>query len=285
MNDSLDGTPGLIERCGDRLSAMERAQIRFIRGTFEPGVTNSTIRWLQRNVGATWIHLCTRHLRHIYGLERLPKLDLGQSYVLVCNHRSFFDMYVVTAELVRRGLQHRIAFPVRANFFYDSAAGFCVNGIMSFFAMYPPIFRDRKKLVANVASLEELSALLRRGGMLAGLHPEGTRKKDDDPYTFLPAQRGVGRVIYDARVPVIPVFINGLVNDLRVQVKSNFDRSGRRVIAVFGEPVPMDDLFARPSSPATDRAIADRAVQAISQLGTEERRIRAELGAAVLGQS
>lgn len=270
----MSSRPDLLQSCADRLSPIERTQIALIRRTFEPGTVNEVIRWCQRTIGASWIHHCTRHLREVHGLARLPQLDPRDSYVLVCNHRSFFDLYVVTAELVRRGLEHRIVFPVRSNFFYDSPLGFFVNGVMSFFAMYPPLFRERAKLPANPVSLDELAWMLRRGGMLAGIHPEGTRKLDEDPYTLLPAQRGVGRVIHEARVPVIPVFVNGLINDLRRQVTSNFDRSGERVIVVFGAPIAMDDLLALPSSPKTHRAIAERTVSAIADLGQEERRIR-----------
>jgi 1-acyl-sn-glycerol-3-phosphate acyltransferase len=274
-HEALLDRPDIIEAGGDRLGRIERYQIAFIRKTFDPGALNGTVRWLQRHVGSTWIHHFTKNLVHLHGLERLPPLDAKQSFVCVCNHRSFFDLYVVTAALVRRGLPHRIAFPVRANFFYDRALGFAVNGAMSFFAMYPPIFRERSKVSINVTSLSELAWLLRRGGTFAGVHPEGTRNLGDDPYTFLPAQRGVGRLIYEARVPVLPVFINGLVNDLARQVLSNFDGTGQPVHVVFGSPVSLDDLLGKARSPRVDRAIAERALEAISALGEEEKRIRA----------
>ena len=124
------------------------------------------VRWLQRHVGSTWIHLCTRHLRQVHGVERLPAMSPEQSYIVVSNHRSFFDLYVVIGHLVRRRLRHRIVFPVRAEFFYTGPLGLFVNGVMSFFAMYPPIFRDRQKLTLNSVSLRELSWMLRRGGMI-----------------------------------------------------------------------------------------------------------------------
>ena len=214
---------------------------------------------------------------NVYGIERLPKLEPNQSFLLVCNHRSFFDLYVVIGELVRRGLPQRIVFPVRANFFYTNPLGLFVNGVMSFFAMYPPIFREPKKAALNIASLDELTWLLRRGGVFAGLHPEGTRKKDDDPYTLLPAQRGVGRVIRDAGVPVIPVFINGLLNDLPEQIKSNFTRTGRKIVVVFGEPIDFGELMQAPSTPKVHQAIADRALEFVAALGREEQAHRAAL--------
>lgn len=275
--DPADERPDLIELGRNRLSWLEQRQIAFVRATFAPGIAERTVRFLQRTVGATWIHQFTKHLRHVYGLERLPRFDRRQSYVLVSNHRSFFDLYVVTGHLVHVGLRHRIVFPVRASFFYDSPLGLLVNGVMSFFAMYPPIFRDRKKAMLNPASLDELAWLLRRGGMFAGLHPEGTRNRGEDPYSFLPAQRGVGKIIHGARVPVIPVFINGLINRLPRQIASNFDGTGRKIVMVFGAPIDFEDLFEAPNLPRTHQAIADRTLQVIAELGREEQARRSEL--------
>ncbi len=272
--------PDLLRVAGDRLSRLERAQIRFVRETFEPGRRQGVIRWCQQHIGSTWIHHFTKHLRHVHGLERLPPLDPAQSFILVSNHRSFFDLYVITGDLVRRGLPHRIVFPVRSTFFYDSPAGLLVNGVMSFFAMYPPIFREKKQQALNLTSLDELTWLLRRGGVLAGLHPEGTRKQDDDPYTFLPAQPGVGKVIHAAQVPVIPVFVNGLINDLPRQVTSNYDGTGHPVFVVFGAPIDFSDLYARPGSVRVYKTAADRTMEVIGKLGQEEKRLRAELAAA-----
>ncbi len=270
--------PDLLEAGRARLSVLERFTIGFVRRSFEPGRVDRLIRTLQRLFGSTWIHHFTKNLRFVYGLERLPRLDRHQSYILVSNHRSFFDLYVVTGHLVRLGLKHRIVFPVRADFFYTNLLGLLVNGIMSFFAMYPPIFRQRKKLAINPESLAELAWLLRQGGFFCGLHPEGTRKKDEDPYTFLPAQRGIGRLIHEAKVPVIPVFINGLLpKDLPRQVASNFDGTGRKIVVVFGEPLDLEDLLAEAGSPKLHQAIADRTLEAIGKLGTEERTHRAAL--------
>jgi 1-acyl-sn-glycerol-3-phosphate acyltransferase len=270
--------PDIVESGAQRLSFFERFIIRFVRGTFRRGPVDHLIRSLQHSIGSTWIHHCTKNLRHMHGIERLPVLEMGQSYILVSNHRSFFDLYVIFGDLVRRGLEHRIVFPVRSTFFYDNPLGLFVNGVMSFFAMYPPLFRERKKLILNPIALDELSWLLRRGGMFCGIHPEGTRKKDDDPYTFLPAQRGVGRIIQGARVPVIPVFINGLINDLPRQVESNFDGSGRAIHVVFGAPIDFGSLLDEPPSARTEQRIADRTLEVIGQLGQEEKRLRAELG-------
>jgi 1-acyl-sn-glycerol-3-phosphate acyltransferase len=269
--------PDLVAVGASSLTPLEKAQIRVIRRSFEPGQVDQALRWCQRTIGARWIDACTRNLRHLHGLERLPELDPKKSFICVSNHRSFFDLYVITAMLVRRGMPHRMLFPVRSNFFYDSPAGFFVNGIMSFFAMYPPVFRERSRATLNIAGLDEVVWMARRGGAFIGLHPEGTRNKDGDPYALLPAQSGVGRIIRHAKVDVLPVFIHGLTNDIVEQVSSNAKKKGDPIIAVFGKPVDFGDLLEAPSSPRLYKRIADRTLEAIGALGAEERDIRARL--------
>ena len=271
--------PDLIEAGRESLSPIEKLQIRVIRRSFEPGTVDATLRWCQRNVGARWIDLCTRNLRHVYGLDRLPKLDPQKSYVCVCNHRSFFDLYVVTALLVLEGMPHRMLFPVRSNFFYDRPLGFAVNGVMSFFAMYPPVFRERQRAALNLAGMDEVAWLARRGGAFIGMHPEGMRNKDGDAYTFLPAQSGVGRIIRQADVEVIPVFINGLLNDIVEQVSSNAKGSGVPIVVCFGRPIDFGGLLQENPSPRLYKKIAERSIDAIRELGEEERGIRAGMKA------
>ena len=257
------------------LTRLERAQIRLVRASLRPGGLDRGIRLLQHTVGQWWINAATRRLLHVHHAERLPPWDPSGSVVCVCNHRSFFDLYMVTAHLVAQGLPHRILFPVKSSFFYDTPLGPFVNGIMSFFAMYPPIFRDPKRAALNLASLDEMASVLRRGGFFVGIHPEGTRKKDDDPYTFLPAQSGVGRVIRKARVPVIPVFVNGLLNDLVQQVRGGVLGNGPPIHVVFGEPIDFGGLLEAPESPRTFKKISEVCLERIGELGREEKVLRA----------
>jgi 1-acyl-sn-glycerol-3-phosphate acyltransferase len=275
----------LLQTMGEdaTLTRLERAQIRLVRASLRPGPLDRAVRAMQRSVGQWWIRAATSRLRHVHGLERLPAAwDPAGSVVCVANHRSFFDLYVVTAELVARGLPHRILFPVRSNFFYDHPLGPIVNGVMSFFAMYPPIFRDRRRAALNLAGLDELADLLRRGGFFVGMHPEGTRKKDDDAYTLLPAQGGVGRVIRKAGrgVPTIPVFVNGLGNRLVRQIVGGVTGKGEPIHIVFGAPIDFGSLLDAPESPRTSKAIAEACLDAIQRLGREEQRLRERTRAA-----
>lgn len=282
-DDSSSIQPGLsaaeaLQRAArGKVSRMEQFQLRAIRRTLEPGVVDSTLRWCQRTIGQQWITIATSKLHRIHHMERLEFLAPHRSFILVCNHRSFFDLYVLTAALLRWKLRHRIVFPVRSNFFYDTATGFFVNGVMSFFAMYPPLFRDKRLAPLNALGLEELAELLMQGETLVGIHPEGRRNPGDDPYELLPAKSGVGRLIHAARgVPVIPVFTNGLLpNNLPRQVMSNFDGSGIPIHSVFGTPIDFSDLLAEPPSPRLFTRLSERCLDEVRKLGQEEKALRA----------
>lgn len=277
VEDEDERRPALFSQAADRLTGIERFNIAFIRRTFSSRPLDALMRWCQRVPGTGWVDYCTRNLRHVYGLERLPPPGELKRFIIVSNHRSYFDLYVITMILFRAGLRRRVLFPVRANFFYDRLLGLAVNGIMSWFSMYPPIFRDRKKLALNHTAMSEIAWFLQNRDMGAGIHPEGTRNQGDDPYSLLPAQSGVGRVIHQARVAVLPVFINGLINNLPRQVASNFDGTGKDVVVVFGKPIDFGGLLDQPPTARTFKAIADQSMETIAQLGAEERAHRAEL--------
>jgi 1-acyl-sn-glycerol-3-phosphate acyltransferase len=267
----------LLRAAQGKVGRLEYLQMRAIRRTLQPGTLDDALRWCQRTIGQSWITLATGNLHRIHYIERLEPLAPHRSFILVCNHRSFFDLYALTAALLRWKLRHRIVFPVRSNFFYDTPAGFFVNGVMSFFAMYPPLFRDKRLAPLNALGLDELAKLLRAGETLVGIHPEGRRNPGDDPYELLPAKSGVGRLIHAARdVPVVPVFTNGLLpNNLPRQVKSNFDGTGIPIHSVFGHPIDFGGLLAEPASPRLYTRLAERCLDEVKKLGAEEKRLRA----------
>lgn len=277
------GESALLSLARGKVSRLEYLQMRAIRRTLDPGVLDVTLRFLQRTVGVFWITQATRHLHRVHHIERLEHLRPDKSFILVANHRSFFDLYVLTAALLRSGMRQRIVFPVRSNFFYDTPAGFLVNGAMSFFAMYPPLFRDKRRAALNALGLNELAELLMAGNTLCGIHPEGRRNPGDDPYELLPAQSGVGRLIHAARgVPVVPVFTHGLLpNDLPRQIKSNFDGTGTLIHSVFGEPIDFGGLRAEPPSLRLFSKLSETCLDAVRVLGQEEKALRSASDALV----
>jgi 1-acyl-sn-glycerol-3-phosphate acyltransferase len=271
-----DAAPGLLEAGAELLSPIEKQLIKFVQRTFYSPRWDRAVRVAQRRLGALWIERVMSNVRVVHGIERLPDFDPAKSYIVVSNHRSFFDLFVITGFLVYRDLlRHRILFPVRSKFFYDNALGLAVNGIACFFAMYPPVFRERKRAALNHATLDETTRLLRKGGFFVGLHPEGQRNLADDAYALLPARSGVGRVMHGCDAVVIPVFINGLCNDAAGQVLGNFNGKGDRVNVVFGNPLDCSELRAKKGCYSVYRALSSAALESIRVLGEEERAIRA----------
>jgi 1-acyl-sn-glycerol-3-phosphate acyltransferase len=85
----------------------------------------------------------------------------------------------------------------------------------------------------------------------------------------------VGRIIQGSRATVVPVFVNGLGNDLFRQVRGNFDRRGEKVAIVFGKPIDFGNLLEQESGLRTHRAISEKCMEAIAELGQEEKSLRA----------
>lgn len=233
--------------------------------------------WCQRVPGAGWVDICTRNIRHTYGQQRLPDFVETDNFVIVSNHRSYFDMFVITMELFRNGLRRRALFPVRSGFFYDNPVGWLVNGAMSFWSMYPPVFRDRKRTSLNKLGVSELERALSSTHACLGIHPEGTRGTTPDPYKLLPAKSGVGHIVHRTHKMVIPAFINGLGNNLPKQVRGNFNKRGEDVVVVFGEPIDFGTLLDEPAGTKTYRRIAQRCMDVVAELGEEEKQLRAAL--------
>jgi 1-acyl-sn-glycerol-3-phosphate acyltransferase len=200
---------------------------------------------------------------------------LTPGLLLVANHRSFFDMYTVSSVLFRRSHRKiRLFFPVRARFFYDNPLGWFVNLVMGWWAMYPPFFREQKeaeKREFDKFSMRRLVQLCSEGpGNVIGFHPEGKRNFGPDPYELLPAQPGIGKVIYSARPHVIPVFIAGLGNDLPKQIIGNWT-GGEKVRIWFGDELDLTDFYARVDRLRTHKELADFLMEKIAQLGDSDR--------------
>src|ERR1044071_4520987 len=231
----------------------------------------------QRILGAGWIHVSTYNLMRVSGLEHVEAVSRERPLLLVANHRSFFDMYVVSTVLFRNTKwRKQLFFPVRGRFFYDTVGGLFVNLLMGWWSMFPPFFAggDNPKTEQrefDKFSMRLLASLAREGpGTGIGFHPEGTRNKGADPYSYLRAQPGVGKLIKDARPQVVPVFIAGLGNDLPKQVLGNW-RGGEKVRVRFGPALDLSEFYERRDSARTYMEIAGFVMSKIAELGEQDR--------------
>jgi 1-acyl-sn-glycerol-3-phosphate acyltransferase len=271
-------SPELLEQ----LSPLERALFRVARAVNDSAPLKRACYGYVRAFGTGWVDPCIRRILRVEGLEHVKKLDPDDSVLLAANHRSYFDFYVALdvilkhTDLGRNGL----FFPVRSNYYYDHLSGILVNALIGGMSMFPPVFREGDKRDFNRYSIDYLLDLCRRPGTLVGFHPEGTRNKTDDPYTLMPAQPGVGKLVLEARPRVLPVFINGLSNNFVKQVLDGLRGKADPIYLVFGEPLDLAVFDGLKSRLTTQKKVADRLREEIMKLGAEERRLRAQTVAA-----
>jgi len=258
------------------LSAVERFNFR-LTWRMNRGRWKRLWTFCQRRLGALWIHLATYNIMRVYGLEHVEAASRARPLLLVANHRSFFDMYAVSSVLFRRtGWRKQLFFPVRGRFFYDHPLGPVVNFLMGWWSMFPPFFAGgenplTEKRAFDKFSMRLLTSLCAEGaGNVIGFHPEGTRNKSSDPYSFLRPQPGVGKLIKDARPQVVPVFIAGLGNDLPRQILGNW-RGGEPVRIHFGPAVDFAEFYEKRDSVRAYKEIADHVMAKIAELGEQDR--------------
>ncbi len=266
------------------LSSVERLALRLAEAANE----DPRGKWLQsrflRGVSYVWVRACIAHRILVEGLEDLIAMTPETGVMLVSNHRSFFDQYCMLLACFMGPVPwaRNLYFPVRSNFFYDQPLGIVVNGVVAGGAMYPPIYRQAERRALNDDALDKMVDILRRPDTVLGMHPEGTRGKGPDPYEFLPAQPGVGKLALIAKPVVVPAFIHGLGNNILEDIKWNFGGEARKshaVITVFGAPVDYSDLLAEKPRPTLYKKCADRFMTALKPLAEREKQIRAEINA------
>lgn len=263
------------------LSPFERFAFRIVK-RMNKGAWKRFWTFCQRTLGAGWIHLSTYNIMNVYGLEHVEAASRERPILLVANHRSFFDMYAVSTVLFRNTRwRKKLFFPVRGRFFYQSPLGLFVNLLMGWFSMYPAFFATGdhpipEKRIFDKFSFRLLTDLARTGaGNVIGFHPEGTRNKSDDPYSFLRAQPGVGKLIMDAKPQVIPVFIAGLCNSLPRQIARNWNRE--EVIRIyFGPRLNLTEQLNKADRLRTHKEIADFVMHKIGELAEIDRSARAK---------
>ena len=292
MPATYSGTPGCVtasDAPGDQadeaqLSRFERLAVKVAREMNERPLGKALqTAWL-RGVSYGWVRPAIGRRVLVEGLADLFELHPEKGVLFTSNHRSFFDQYVILLSVfgARVPWFERLYFPVRANFFYENPLGMFVNYFVAGGAMYPPIFRQKERRELNDQALDKMVELLGRPGNVLGMHPEGTRGKGDDPYTFLPAQPGVGKVALLGKPMVVPAFIHGLGNNVVEDIKWNFGSEARKshaVVTVFGPPVDYSDLLAEKPRPTLYKKAADRFMAEIKKLMVREKEIRAEIDA------
>ena len=255
------------------LTFMERMAVKLGRLNEFPRFKHFQLAVMRKTTGLL-IKTLFGHRVYYDNLHALLNLNPDRGVMFVGNHRTFFDLWFTASFSYPKRAKwlRQISFPVRSTFFYDNPLGMFINYFFGMGVMYPPIFRDRKKLSWNKDALKRVIHALSMPGVLVGYHPEGMRNKGDDPYQLLPGKPGVGQVIFEAKPIVIPFFINGVESSFLANVKSD-----RPIIVTFGEPIDFSHFFKQEKSQRLQRLfveMSEYSLQAVRELMPREKELR-----------
>lgn len=229
------------------LRGFERISVPLLEATNRLPGFRRILHFVSGWLNAAWIYAATARRWNITGLETVQTLDAPGGIILVSNHRSFFDMFVISTILkFRTHLLTRVAYPVRSSFFYTNPLGVLLNYMVAGASMWPPVFRDDRRRTLNPVGMRQLAHTLGKGAVV-GMHPEGTRSHHSDPCEFLPRKPGLGQLLAVCApdVVVLPVFIYGLSSDIVLEIWRRRDLPSLPIKVNFGPPLRVADLQAQ----------------------------------------
>jgi 1-acyl-sn-glycerol-3-phosphate acyltransferase len=124
----------------------------------------------------------------VYGAHRVPREG---GVLLVSNHQSYLDPVLLGVRLKRP-----LSYMAKSELFKHRAFAWLIRSLGAF-----PV----KQGAGDVGAMKETIARLHEGRAL-NIFPEGSRTENGE---LLPIEKGVGLVIRKAKVPVVPVVIDG----------------------------------------------------------------------------
>ncbi len=184
------------------------------------------------------------------GLENLPE---SGNFVLAPNHLSYLDPFVLAAVLDYSTLSQT---------YWAAWQGVAFNNplvrLFSRTAGAVPI----DPLQSLVSSLAYGSAVLQRGNNLVWF-PEGRRSPDGKIQKF---RLGLGLLLSNLSVPVVPVYINGTYEALP---RGNFLPRPRPTYVRFGRPLNPNSLLGDKSDKQGYQLLMDKLQEAVEQLARD----------------
>ena len=169
--------------------------------------------WAKGNLWACGVKVRTR------GLERL---DPRKAYLFMSNHQSNFDIPILIVALETFQLRWVSKREVRK----VPVLGLCMQ-------VTHQVWVDRESPTQAVAVIRQVKKLL-DAGISVMFFPEGTRTRDGRLQAFKP---GGFAVAVEAKVPVVPVTING---SRAIWPPGGLQLRPGTVEVVFGEPIQID---------------------------------------------
>jgi len=174
------------------------------------------VPWARMNAAVALMFVTVSGREHV---------DPQQSYVIVANHQSLFDIFVVYGWL---GLDFR--WVMKQELRKVPILGYCCEKLEH-------IYIDRSNRRAALASLDEAKEKIVNGTSIL-FFPEGTRSKTGKLLSF---KKGAFRMALDLQLPLLPVTIVGTKDILP---SGTMDLMPGRARLIIHEPIPVDQYEA-----------------------------------------
>ncbi|HVZ81408.1 MAG TPA: lysophospholipid acyltransferase family protein [bacterium] len=167
-------------------------------------------------------------------------------FVVVANHASFLDPYLIGYTSIHR----QVGFMAKEELFRVPLFGWIIRNCGAF-----PVKRGTR----DQQAIQRFHDFLHSGKPLV-VFVEGTRTLDGN---LQPAKKGAGMLLYNARVPVIPAFIDGT---FQAWPKGKLLPKPHPTSVTYGPTIDLEDLYRLPADRRTYALIAERVTQRIRDL-------------------
>ena len=189
--------------------------------------------------------LCFRILNRLTlkGCSNIPE---SGGLLVMANHISALDSWLVGHVLFPR----RVFFPAKSELFRGGITRIFFSLMGAF-----PVTRGRH----NERTMRKITEISHNGTIL--MHPEGTRSMDGK---VRKGMRGIGKIIYESKVPVLPVYHGGVQNVL--PKGAFFPHFGKEIEIIVGEPMDFSEFRKEEASKEVYTEISDILMDKIREL-------------------
>jgi 1-acyl-sn-glycerol-3-phosphate acyltransferase len=191
-------------------------------------------KWIGRLFGTTWSRLIIFLTPVFVTVEYKCRLPTKQSYVIVANHLSFYDIFIIYGWLRRdiKWVMKQELGKVPGLNFGSRAIGH--------------IFIDRSSAKAALKSIEEAKSVL-KDGISVVFFPEGSRSTSGTIEKF---KKGAFKTAMEINLPILPVTIRGTN---RIMPPGTFNIFPGKAKIIVHEPVELDNYSSENVNELTEK--------------------------------
>jgi 1-acyl-sn-glycerol-3-phosphate acyltransferase len=189
-----------------------------------------------------------------FGAENVPKKG---GLFLASNHTSMMDTMIIPYFSLNRFSWRRFRNPGKEELFSNPFKSLIVKSTGAF-----PVKRRSR----DVSAMKKIINIVQKDVIV--IFPEGTRNKGSD---LLPGSPGIGRLIHEAKVPVIPTYV---INTRHAWYSGNLlPNFFQKMYVAFGKPLELERYFKQEGSKAIYREIVKYLMDEIAKLQEEHKDI------------